>query len=77
MTLPNERTRSVLHARDFLLRLASPYGGGLKRIPKDVRDEARRLLRHYPSAVDMMYVNHSFDCVEAKSMMDKAERAPN
>ena len=52
MTLPNERTRSVLNTQQFLLRLATPYGGGLKRIPLNVRAEARRLLRHYPSCLD-------------------------
>jgi len=55
MTLPNERTRSVLSAQRFLLRLATPYGGGLKRIPKDARAEARRLLRHYPSWLDFTF----------------------
>ena len=50
MTLPAERTRAVLRARDFLLRLASPYvPGGIKRIPSEVRSEAMRILRHYPA----------------------------
>ena len=50
MTLPDERTRSVLRTRDFLLRLLSPSG---KRIPRPVREEARRLLKHYPGVVDL------------------------
>ena len=53
MTLPSERTRAVIRARDFLLRLCSPYGGGVKRVPAQVRQEARRLLRHYPGWYDL------------------------
>jgi hypothetical protein len=53
MTLPAERTRAVIRAREFLLRLCSPYGGGIKRIPREVRQEARRLLRHYPGWFDL------------------------
>jgi len=52
MTLPDERTRSVLRTRNFLLRLLSP-SGGCKRIPRPVREEARRLLRHYPGVIDL------------------------
>jgi hypothetical protein len=77
MTLPSERTRAVVNAGEFLLRLSNPYvPAGIKKIPGPVRDEARRLLKHYPSVVDMMYVNHSFDREEAKAILDKAERAP-
>ena len=50
MTLPDERYRSVKYAADFLSRLA---GGQYARVPKAVRDEARSILRHYPSTWDM------------------------
>jgi hypothetical protein len=54
MTLPDERTRSVLRTRNFLLRLLSPSSpDGCKRIPRPVREEARRLLRHYPGVIDL------------------------
>lgn len=54
MTLPYERSRAVLATANFLRRLASPYNtNGLKKIPKDVREEARRLLRHYPHAYEL------------------------
>lgn len=48
MTLPRERTSAVIRAGEFLLRLCSPYNGGIKGIPREVREEARRILRHYP-----------------------------
>jgi hypothetical protein len=48
MTLPDERYRAVVQTERFLLRLLTT-----PRIPKDVKDEARACLRHYPSAWDM------------------------
>ena len=50
MTLPDERYRAVKWAESFLKRLA---GGEIPRVPKAVRDEARSVLRHYPSDYDM------------------------
>jgi len=50
VTLPDERYRAVKWAESFLKRLA---GGELPRVPKAVRDEARSILRHYPSDWDM------------------------
>jgi hypothetical protein len=50
LTLPDERYRSVKWAQGFLSRLA---GGDIPRVPKAVRDEARSILRHYPSDWDM------------------------
>lgn len=50
MTLPDERYRAVTWAANFLSRLA---GGEYPRTPKAVRDEARSILRHYPSSWDM------------------------
>jgi hypothetical protein len=50
VTLPDERYRSVKYAAEFLSRLA---GGEYPRVPKAVRDEARSILRHYPSQWDM------------------------
>lgn len=54
MTLPFERTRSVMNAREFLVRLGNPYvPGGIKRVPSEVRKEARAYLRHFPTSVDL------------------------
>jgi hypothetical protein len=50
MTLPDERYRAVKWAEGFLQRLA---GGQIARTPKAVRDEARSILRHYPSGWDL------------------------
>jgi hypothetical protein len=51
MTVPAERTRAVILARDFLVALACP--SGIKRIPTAVRQQARSLLKHYPIWADL------------------------
>ena len=67
MTMPCQRTRAVISAREFLVRLSSPYlPEGFKRIPSEIRQEARRLLRHYPTIVDMAHAADQFDAEEAR-----------
>lgn len=57
MTLPYQRTQTVVRVQDFLRRLASPYGpDGIKKVPTAVREEARRLLKHYPFPGDLLRV---------------------
>lgn len=53
MTMPCERTRAALAARNFLIRIASPYEGGIKGIRAEVRDEALMILRHFPMWFDL------------------------
>jgi hypothetical protein len=55
VTLPYQRTRAVLQAKEFLRRLSSPYvESGIKGIRSEVRREARDVLRHFPADVDLM-----------------------
>lgn len=51
MTTPEERTRAVVQARKLLRELTIP--SATPRVPRPVREEARRLLRHFPMAGDM------------------------
>lgn len=51
MTLPFERTSAVNRTREFLIDLMDPRE--TPRIPKTIRDQARSLLRHYPSSFEM------------------------
>jgi len=51
MTLPDERKLAVIYTEQFLLDLCNPKA--TPRVPKEIRDQARRLLRHYPSNYDM------------------------
>ena len=51
MTMPEQAARAVHQTREFLVRLASPYGeGAIKGVRREIRAEALRLLRHYPYA---------------------------
>ena len=47
MTMPYERKRAVINTQRFLLDLSNPRI--TKRVPKEIRDRARSLLKHYPS----------------------------
>ena len=67
MTLPDERYRSVKSAAEFLSRLA---GGEYPRVPKAVREEARSILRHYPSQWDMQRTARMAPDVFAERMED-------
>ena len=55
MTLPYERTRAVVQAEEFLLSLIDPKK--TPRIPRAIRQEAHRLLRHYPNKFDMHVIS--------------------
>lgn len=48
MTLPYERTRAVVQTRGFLNELRVDTS-----VPEPIRQEARRLLRHYPTVLEM------------------------
>lgn len=51
MTLPDERYRSLVQTRRFLLDLCNSQH--TPRIPKLIRDTARSMLRHYPSDYEL------------------------
>lgn len=71
MTLPYERTRAVIRAREFLERLIMPpRAGGIVGVPGDVRREARWILRHYPQPFEVCR-DDSFD---PKAVEEHAER---
>jgi hypothetical protein len=50
MTLPDERTRAVIRARRLLCRLIAADG---MDAPREVREEARAILRHFPGVVEV------------------------
>lgn len=54
MTLPFERLKAVNNTREFLLDLINP--SVTPRIPKEVREHARSLLKHYPWNIEMEMV---------------------
>lgn len=46
MTLPDERYRSLVQTKKFLMELLSPHM--TPRVPKIIRQRAHGLLRHWP-----------------------------
>lgn len=55
MTTPAERTRAVLQTQAFLQELTDP--SLTPNLPSAIREEARRLLRHYPTRSAMRIAN--------------------
>jgi len=68
MTLPDERYRAVMQTARFLQALS--HSSEFKRIPLKVRQEARALLRHYPSEYDMKKVSQTSADIYAERMED-------
>ena len=68
MTLPDERYRAVIQTAKFLQSLS--YSSEIKRVPLAVRQQARALLRHYPSEYDMKKVSHTSADIFAERMED-------
>ena len=54
MTLPDERYRAIIQAKQFLERLS--FSSEIKRVPLAVRKEARGILRHFPSEYDLAQI---------------------
>jgi hypothetical protein len=48
MTLPDERYRAVVQTKKFLEELLTT-----PRVPKNIKDGARAMLRHYPGEYEM------------------------
>ena len=46
MTMPDERYRAILWAKNLLEDIASPIK--TKRVPKEIRQRAHSALRHFP-----------------------------
>lgn len=49
MTMPKERTRTIIQTREFLISLSRDQA-----LPEATRNEANRLLRHYPSEKEVL-----------------------
>jgi hypothetical protein len=47
--MPHERTRSVIHTRNFLVELSRDPS-----LPERIRSNAKLLLHHYPTRDDMV-----------------------
>lgn len=58
MTLPHEEYQSLVAVKNFLYDLMNP--AHTKNVPSDIRDRARRVLKHFPMQhrLNEMYKNY-------------------
>jgi hypothetical protein len=68
MTLPFERARAVRHTEKFLMDLCDPKK--TPRVPKRYRDQAKALLRHYPTLHDLEMVERAWHVVGITDMVE-------
>lgn len=59
MTLPDERTRAILNTQQFLRNLLDPKK--TPKVPREVRLDALRCLRHYPHAFELANFKKNFE----------------
>lgn len=71
MTLPIERANAVLHTEKFLLDLCNAKS--TPKVPSAIRDKARSLLRHYPTA----YYVEMWNEMEQKAFDQRMSSGPN
>lgn len=58
MTIPVERSRAIITTETFLLDLLR---GKYARVPKLVREEAKRCLRHYPTRFEVNQITTKYN----------------
>jgi len=68
MTLPDERFRSIQRTEEFLQDLLNPQK--TPRIPKEIREQARWCLRHYPSYHNLKELERAAPNVVQERMED-------
>jgi len=68
MTLPDERFRSIQKTEEFLESLLDPKK--TPRVPKDIRQQARWCLRHYPNYHNMKELERAAPGVVQERMED-------
>ena len=66
MTVPIERTNAVIRTEKFLIDLLDPKK--TPRVPRSIRQDARNLLRHYPSEFEMNVIADREDRSEARAL---------
>lgn len=58
MTIPSERTRAILNTERFLMDIVVRR---YKRVPKEVQEQARRCLRHYPTRFEVNQITTKYN----------------
>jgi hypothetical protein len=68
MTLPDERFRAISRTEQFLESLLDPKR--TPKVPKDIREQARSCLRHYPSYHNLKMLERAAPDVVQERMED-------
>ncbi|EPQ8820816.1 BPSL0761 family protein [Pseudomonas aeruginosa] len=69
MTLPYERTRAIVKTEEFLRELSRDAN-----LPQDIRSYAKSLLRHYPSAAEVLSLGRLEECLVSDAHDDEYQR---
>jgi hypothetical protein len=75
VTTPYERTRAILHTRDFLVELLSAVQ--TPHVPEAVRSEARRLLRHYPGPMELDLAHRALPMFFGEALPERSSDSLN
>lgn len=73
MTTPHERTSALVAAGEFLEKLLT---AGPDDVPATLREEARSILRHYPSNMEIGWMAESRQHVESIQLLDPTAVPP-
>ena len=68
MSTPLEQARAIAQARHFLSELCVP--GKIKRIPREVRREARNRLKHMPMSWDLERIVEDPNAMKQMELME-------
>lgn len=69
MTLPHERTRAIVKTEEFLRELSRDPS-----LSPEIRNHAKNLLRHYPSADQVLSIGRLEECLESDAFEDEYRR---
>ena len=72
MSTPVEQARALVAARHFLLKLGIP--GKIKRVPREVRLEARARVKHMPLSWDIPRIAEDDTAMEHMQEMEEWHR---
>lgn len=73
MTTPYERTRALVAAGEFLEALLNASPG---TVSDSLREEARRILRHYPSNMEIGWMAEPSEHVDLVQLLDPTAVPP-
>lgn len=71
MSLPDEKIRAMQSTRRFLYDLLNPQA--TPRVPKAVRDRARRVVKHYPFDFEIQEMMEAYNAHRVRDDVSEAD----